>query len=129
MPLLTCSNDCMLSKKNFTICLGFLSRRDLLYTFLNIILNIEKHYKNFCKCNENILCPPCTVANTYRNKQYSLFENCFDFDFIHKVSVHLNESLLFLHKDMSHFIFKIYHDRFHFEHKCFFTGKICEMDL
>ena len=47
----------------------------------------------------------------------------------HKVGVQLNESLSFLHKDMSHFICKIIHDCFHFEHKCFFTGQICEMDL
>lgn len=24
---------------------------------------------------------------------------------------------------------KITHDRFHFQHKCFFTGIMCEMDL
>ena len=99
---------------------GFcIEKRDLLYTILNIILNIEKHYKDFCRCNGNILCPPCTVANTYQNKQNSLFENCFDFDFIHEVGVQLNDSLSFLHKDMSHFICKIIHDCFHFEHKCF----------
>ena len=70
------------------------------------------------------------MAHIFQNKQYVLFENCFNLDLVHKVALQLNETLVDLQKDSrSHFICKITQERFHFEHKCVFTGRICEMDL
>ena len=133
MPRTTCSDNYFLPRKTKDLLLAYISRADLLYTMLNIILNIEKYYQDFCTCSSTIpfrLCPPCTAAHIFRYKQYVLFKDSFDFNLIHKVAIQLNETLSDLQKDSrSHFICKITHERFHFEHKCFFTGRICEMDL
>ena len=132
MPRTTCSDNCFLPRKTKGLFLAYVSRVDLLYTVLKTILNIEKYYQDFYTCSSTIpfrLCPPCTAAHIFRNKQYVLFEDCFDFNLIHKVALQLNETLSDLQKDpRSHFICKITHERFHFEHKYFFTGRICEMD-
>ena len=130
MPRVTCSDNCLLPRNN-DLLLGYVSRADLLYTLLNIIMNIDKYYKYFCECSTTIpfrLCPPCTAAHIFRDKQYVLFQDCFDFNLIHKVALQMNETLLDLKKG-NHFICKIVNERFHFEHKCFFTGRICKMDL
>ena len=133
MPRTTCSDNCFLPRKTKGLFLAYVSRVDLLYTVLKTILNIEKYYQDFYTCSSTIpfrLCPPCTAAHIFRNKQYVLFEDCFHFNLIHKVALQLNETLSDLQKDpRSHFICKITQERFHFKHKCFFTGRICQMDL
>ena len=118
MPRTTCSDNCFLPRKTKDLLLAYVSSADLLYTVLNIILNIEKYYQDFCTCSLTIpfrLCPSCTAAYIFRNKQYVLSEDCFDFNLIHKVAIQLNEILSDLQKhSRSHFLCKITHKRFHF---------------
>ena len=118
MPRTTCSDNCFLPRKTKDLLLAYVSSADLLYTVLNIILNIEKYYQDFCTCSLTIpfwLCPSCTQAHIFRNKQYILFEDCFDFNLIHKVAIQLNEILSDLQKhSRCHFLCKITHKRFHF---------------
>lgn len=97
MVLVTCDNNCYLSNKmKFHSRFSFFETRKKLAIFiLNVLLNIEKHYKEFCKCKDNFVCPPCTIAKIYEKEQYQLFSQCLNFDFLVNLQQKLHGAMCF----------------------------------
>ena len=81
-----------------------------------------KFHKEFCTCEHDIICRPCTVAKTYNKEQYKVFENCLNLNYLCEIKGKLHGSMFFLLEKKSHFICRIIGEHFHFEHACFFTG-------
>ena len=101
---------------------GFETRSELAIFILNLILNIEKFHKEFCTCEHDIICRPCTVGKVYNKEQYKVFEHCLNLDYLCEMKAKLHGSMFFLFEKKSHFICRIIGEHFHFEHKCFFMG-------
>ena len=50
---------------------------------LNVLLNIEKLYFDFCECEDEKICYPCFMAGIYDEDQvYNVYKNCLDLDFL-----------------------------------------------
>ena len=44
---------------------------------LNVLLNIEKLYFDFCECEDEKICYPCFMAGIYDEDQvYNVYKNC-----------------------------------------------------
>ena len=60
-------------------------RRSLVLFLLNVILNIQEFWLDFCKCDGTNICLPCQANICYREYQYNIYEHCLNLDFLLKV--------------------------------------------
>ena len=130
MSLVTCDR-CFLPdvQKIHEIFFQYDSRRKLALFLLNAILNIQKFYKEYCTCQENVICNPCTSATVFSGEQYSLFKNCLNFEYLYKIRAKLHGSMMLLLEKKTHFLCNIIGHRFYFEHRCSFTGDNVSISL
>ena len=73
----------------------FTSRRPLLVFLLNVILNVEEIWEEYCSC-PNIgkqTCLICQFRQVYFDDQFKLYEHCFDFNYLTRFHNHLTENL------------------------------------
>ena len=54
-----------------------------------------KFHKEFCTCEHDIICRPCTVAKTYNKEQYKVFENCLNLNYLCEIKGKLHGSMFF----------------------------------
>ena len=73
---------------------------------LNVLLNIEKLYFDFCECEDEKICYPCFMAGIYDEDQvYNVYKNCLDLDFLcqFKENLYLHMCQLFEKKKKKQF--------------------------
>ena len=130
MSLVTCDR-CFLPdvQKIHEMFFQYDSTRKLAVFLLNVILNIQNFHKEYCTCQENVICNPYTSATVFSGEQYSLFKNCLDFEYLYKIRAKLHGSMMFLLEKKTHFVCTIIGHSFYFEHRCFFTGDNVSISL
>ena len=102
----------------------FESRRKTVVFIINVLMNTEKFFVEYCKCTDKSTCLPCEIAETYNEKlTYQIYENCFNLDLLLKVKQNLCIQLISLYDAHNHFLRKILSEDYVFhEEKCIFTG-------
>ena len=125
MSLVTCDR-CFLPdvQKIHEMFFQYDSRRKLALFLLNVILNIQKSYKEYCICQENVICNRCISATVFSGEQCALFKNCLDFEYLYKIRAKLHASMMFLLAKKTHFVCTIIGHHFYFEHRCFLRETI-----
>ena len=73
----------------------FTSRRPLLVFLLNVILNVEEIWEEYCSCPNTgkQTCLICQFRQVYFDDQFKLYEHCFDFNYLTRFHNHLTENL------------------------------------
>ena len=105
-----------------TTCV-FKSRQPLAFFLLNVILNIEKFWKDFCYCTETkFICSVCQMRVVYINNQYDLYQNSFDLDFLIKFHGHLVKNLYKLIEIECHFACKVINEKYFYTLEDLFDG-------
>ena len=122
----TCKNCFLFDEFKLSMEVGFFKKRRTtdVAMILNIILNIQKYFLEYCECNGEVVCMYCFVADVFNEKvPYVIYKNCLDLDFLYKVNENLQVFLSELLRQNSHFLCRIINEKYQHEHKCFFTGK------
>ena len=58
-------------------------RRQLIVFLLNVILNIESTWKEYCFCDTVVVkCSVCQFRDACKNTEYDIYDNCFNFHFL-----------------------------------------------
>lgn len=108
----------------------FGKRQDMLIFILNVILNIKNYFLDHCKCNGENICQPCEIADIFNEETtYKILKNCFDLDLLSNVTENLHLNLNKLLEKHDHFLCTVINERYHYYHKCFFTGKHIFLDV
>ena len=104
----------------------FDSRRSLVLFLLNIILNIEDIWEDYCFCESCVVpCLVCQFRIAYLHDQYAIYENSFNLQFLADFHQDLHRYLKkILLKMDSHFACKLINKKFFYVHKDWFTGKL-----
>ena len=101
----------------------FKSRKPLAFFLLNVILNIEKFWKDFCYCTDTkLICSVCQMRVVYLNDQYDLYQSSFDLDFLIKFYGHLVENLYKLIEIECHFACKVIKEKYFYTLEDLFDG-------
>ena len=115
----------MLTKqKNFRKYYAYLkSRQPLVIFLLNVLLNIEKFWNDFCFCTDHkLICPVCQMRVVYLNDQYDIYENSLILDFLLKFHQHLIKNLNNLLEIECHFVWKVINKKYFYKIKDIFDG-------
>ena len=125
------SNNCFLNDKDKleNKCCFFKDRHALTLFLLNIILNIQKKWINFCKCDGKTICLVCQANICYREYEYIIYKNCLNLDLLAKVRENLVDNLDKMLTLNNHFICEVINDKFQYEHKDWFTNEKLLFDL
>ena len=107
----------------------FKDRHSLVLFMLNIILNIQKIYLEFCKCDGTNICLPCQSNNCYKEYQDQIYQHCLNFDFLSNVKVNLHRNLFKMVATFNHFLCEILNRKYQYSFKCWFTGEELKYDL
>ena len=90
---------------------------------LNVVLNIEKFWKDFCFCtNSKLICSVCQMRLIYLNDQYDIYENSFNMDFILKFHQDPIKNLNSLLEINCHFVCKVINEKYFYTLKDLFDG-------
>ena len=129
----------MASCKNCFLCdefklhskVGFFeSRKDMAVFILNVILNVQKYFIQFCKCDGETICLQCEIANMFDSKTtYEIYKNCLNLDFLLKVKQNLHLKLCELQEKHNHFLCKIINEKYHYSIKSVFSGEDIFFDV
>ena len=104
----------------------FTSRRPLLVFMLNVILNVEQIWEEYCSCSNTgkQTCLICEFRQVYFNDQFQLYEHCFDFNYLARFHYYLSENLQRLLKETdTHFVCRLINKKFFYKNKNFFNGQ------
>ena len=86
----------------------FKSRYSMVIFLLNVVLNIEKFWKDFCFCtNCKLICSVCQMQIVYLNDQHNLYEHSFNMNFLLKFHQHLIKNLNNLLEIDCHFVCEV----------------------
>ena len=108
----------------------FKTRRDMVLFILNVLLNIKDLFMNNCKCDGENICQPCNMAEVFDEKTvYKIYKNCLNLDFLLKVQENLHLHMCTLYEKKDHFLCQIINEKFHYHHKCMFTGTNLYVDV
>ena len=123
--------DCL--KKNSQIfkdkCHLFEDRHHLAFFLINIILNIQDLWTDFCRCDGIQICLVCQENMFYKNFEYKVYHNSLDLNFLAKLRENVYRNLeRFLTLD-NHFVCKIVNHKYQYFHKDWFTGEKWKFDL
>ena len=101
----------------------FKSRQSMVIFLLNVVLNIEKFWKDFCFCtNSKLICSVCQMRLIYLNDQYDIYENSFNMDFILKFHQDPIKNLNSLLEINCHFVCKVINEKYFYTLKDLFDG-------
>ena len=127
----SCKNCFLFDEYKLYSKVGFFERRqDMLIFILNVILNIRKYYFEYCKCDGENVCLPCQTAEIFNEETVNkIYKNCLDLDMLCKVKENLHLNLNNLLEKHDHFLCKVINERYHYYHKCIFTGKHVFLDI
>ena len=104
----------------FTVNQG---RKDFLIFILNIILNIEKTYGYYCFCKNKRQCLICATAASFRDVQYSLYQDSLNFNKSNLVVVDVHNALKEIIKENNHFVCKVINNKYYYSCDNWFSGK------
>ena len=108
----------------------FESRNTLVIFLINAIMNIQKYFVEHCKCDGDTVCLSCSITEIFNEDlTYDIFANCFNFYFLSKIKENLCLQLLNLKESQQHFLCMILNNRYKYHHKCFFTGKLYDIEV
>ena len=126
----SCKN-CFLAdeEKLENACCYFVSRHSLVLFLLNVILNIQKMWFEFCTCDGKNICLSSEANICYREYQYSIYNQCLNLDFLTKVKENLYYNLSEMIKKNNHFVCKIINNQFYYENISWFNGHKYEYSL
>ena len=101
----------------------FKSRQPMVIFLLNVVLNIEKFWKDFCFCTDSkLICSVCQMRVVYLNDQYDIYENSFNMDFLLKFHQHLIKNLNSLLEIEYRFVCKVINEKYFYILKDLFDG-------
>ena len=106
----------------------FETRQEMVIFMLNTILNIQKYFSDFCKCDGHSICLLCNIGEVF-NKDLTdkIYKNCLDFNLMSNIKENLHvqlNNLLESSNDNDHFFCKILNEDYYYEHGAgMFTGK------
>ena len=101
----------------------FKSCQPMVIFLLNVILSIEKFWKDFCFCTDSILiCSVCKMRLIYLNDQCDIYENSFNMDFLLKFHQHLIKNLNSLLEINCYFVCKVINEKYFYTLKDLFDG-------
>ena len=104
----------------------FTSRIPLLVFMLNVILNVQEIWEEYCSCSNTVkqTCLICQFRQVYFDDQFKLYEHCFDLNYLVRFHYHLTENLQRLLKETdTHFVCRLINKKFFYKNKNFFTGQ------
>ena len=104
-------------------------RRSLVLFLLNVILNVQEIWLEFCKCDGKNICLPCQANICYRDYEYNIYEHCLYLDFLSKVKYNLHLNLFKMVPTFNHFLCEIINRKYQYKFKCWFTGEDLKYDL
>ena len=97
---------------------------------LNVVLNIEKFWKDFCFCtNCKLICSVCQMQIVYLNDQHNLYEHSFNMDFLLKFHQHLIKNLNSLLEIDCHFVCEVINKKYFYILKYLFDGSKKDFDF
>ena len=125
-----CKNCFLFDEEKLEIaCCFFTERHSLAFSLLNVVLNIQKMWLQFCKCDGNNICLPYQANICYRDYQYVVYKNCLNLDFLSTVRENLHQNLLKISTSYNHFFCEIINKKYLYHHKDWFTGENVTYDL
>lgn len=129
--MVSCKNCYLFDELKLYSKIVFFERsQDMLIFILNVILNIKKYYLDYCKCDGENVCLPCESAKIFNEQTtYKVHKNCLDLDVLSKVKENLHLNLNNLLENNDHFLCKVINERYHYYHKCIFTGEHVFLDI
>ena len=104
---------------------SIVDRRQLIVFLVNVILNIESTWKEFYYCGAVVVkCSVCQFRDAFKNTEYKIYANCFNFHFL--VMLHANLYICFkkLLAVGDHFVCNLINKSFCYKYKDWFTGEI-----
>ena len=103
-------------------CSVFENRHSLVLFLLNIILNIQNKWEEFCTCDGIDICLVCQLNTNYFKYEHIIYTNCLNLDFLSKLREKIISYLHLLLQDDSHFVCQIITEGYQDHHKDWFTG-------
>lgn len=88
-----------------------------------------RKWLDFCKCDGKTMCLACRLNIIYREYQFNIYQHCLNLDFLAKVRKNLFDNLEKMLTLNNHFVCEIINEKFHYEHKDWFTGEKILLDL
>ena len=111
-----CKNCFIFDEFKLRSKIGFFETRQSMVVFiLNAILNIEKYFLDFCKCDGENVCAVCDCAEMFKRTQFAVHKNSLNYDFVNKVRGNLYLKLSELIEDNNHFVCKIINEKYSYE--------------
>ena len=104
----------------------FTRRKPLLVFMLNVILNVQEVWEEYCSCSNTVkqTCLICQFRKICFDDQFKLYEHCFDFNYLVRFHYHLTENLQRLLKETNtHFVCRLINKKFFYKNKNFFNGQ------
>ena len=103
----------------------FESRKEMVIFMLNTILNIQKYFLDFCKCDGNSICLVCEIGEIFnKNLTYKIYKNCLDLNLMSNIKENLHVQLNRLLEKSDHFLCKILNEEYYYEQgNSMFTGE------
>ena len=105
-------------------CNVFKDKHNLMLFLLNIVLNIQKIWEEYCVCDGEYICLVCQVNTIYKEYEYVIFQNCLNLDFLAKVRENICGNLNRLLTLKSHFVCHIIYNKYQYQYKDWFTGDV-----
>ena len=123
-----CNNCFLFDEFKLYSKVGFFESRKEIVTFmLNTILNIQKYFLDFCKCDGHSICLLCKIGGVFnKNLTYEIYKNCLDLNLMSKIKENLQVQLNNLLESSSndHFLCKILNEEYYYEQgPSLFTGE------
>ena len=126
---MVCKNCLKLAKDYFKYkCNVFENRHSLVLFLLNIVLNIQKKWEEYCTCDGVEICLVCQTNMYYSKYEHTIYQNCLNLNLLSKVRENLVGNLYKL-EDKSHFVCQIINEKYQYQHVDWFTGKTLFFNL
>ena len=121
-----CNNCFLLDEFKLYSKVGFFeSRKEMVIFMLNTMLNIQKYFLDFCKCDGNSICLVCEIGEIFnKNLTYEIYKNCLDLNLMSNIKENLQVQLNRLLEKNDHFLCKILNEEYYYEQgNSMFTGE------
>ena len=126
---MVCDNCLKFDKDCFEYKCNVFENRHVLVVFLiNIVMNIQKLWEEFCMCDGVEICFICQANLHYNKYEHTIYQNCLNLDFLSKVRENLVENLYKLENE-GHFVCRIINQKYQYQHPDWFTGYVLFFNL
>ena len=122
----SCNNCFLFDADKLHAEIGYFKRiRDMVVLILNVILNIQEFFIEYCKCGGENICLVCEIEDMFKKTQFAVYvyDNSLNLDFVNKVRKNLHLKLLELAEEHNHFVCKVINEKYFYEDENWFSGK------